>query len=49
SGGRAVIQGRFSAQEAEDLAVQLTSGPLPVPIEILEKRILAPEGEEERN
>jgi preprotein translocase subunit SecD len=38
TGGRAVIQGRFTAQEANDLAVQLRGGALPVPVEIVENR-----------
>lgn len=38
TGGRAVIQGRFSVQEANDLAVQLRGGALPVPVEIVENR-----------
>ncbi|NEP44821.1 MAG: protein translocase subunit SecD [Okeania sp. SIO2H7] len=38
AGGRAIIQGRFSAEEANDLAVQLRGGALPVPVEIIENR-----------
>lgn len=38
TGGNAVIEGNFSAQEAQDLAVQLRGGSLPVPIEIVENR-----------
>ncbi len=38
SGGNAVIEGDFSAQEAQNLAVQLRGGSLPVPIEIVENR-----------
>ncbi len=38
TGGNAVIEGDFSAQEAQDLAVQLRGGSLPVPIEIVENR-----------
>ena len=37
-GGRAVITGRFSAEEASSLAVQLRGGALPVPVEIVENR-----------
>lgn len=38
TGGRAVITGRFTAQEANDLGVQLRGGALPVPVEIAEIR-----------
>lgn len=38
TGGGAVIQGRFSVQQANDLAVQLRGGALPVPVEIVENR-----------
>lgn len=38
SGGNAVITGRFTAQEANDLAIQLRGGALPVPVEIVENR-----------
>ena len=38
AGGSAVIQGNFKAQEANDLAVQLRGGALPVPVEIVENR-----------
>ncbi|MBE9213746.1 protein translocase subunit SecD [Plectonema cf. radiosum LEGE 06105] len=38
TGGNAVIEGNFTAQEAQDLAVQLRGGSLPVPIEIVENR-----------
>jgi preprotein translocase subunit SecD len=38
TGGGATITGRFSAQEATDLAVQLRGGALPVPVEIVENR-----------
>ncbi|WP_413162566.1 protein translocase subunit SecD [Capilliphycus salinus ALCB114379] len=38
TGGSAVITGRFTAQEANDLAVQLRGGALPVPVEIVENR-----------
>ncbi len=37
-GGRAVITGRFSAEDANSLAVQLRGGALPVPVEIVENR-----------
>jgi preprotein translocase subunit SecD len=38
TGGSAVITGRFTAQEANDLGVQLRGGALPVPVEIGEIR-----------
>ena len=40
TGGNAVIQGRFTTQEANDLAVQLRGGALPVPVEIIENRTI---------
>jgi preprotein translocase subunit SecD len=42
TGGKAVITGRFTAETATDLAVQLKSGALPVPIEIIESRSVPP-------
>lgn len=38
AGGNAQISGNFTAQEAQDLVVQLRGGSLPVPIEIVENR-----------
>lgn len=38
TGGRAVITGRFTPQEANDLGVQLRGGALPVPVKIAEIR-----------
>jgi preprotein translocase subunit SecD len=38
SGGSAIITGRFTAQQANDLGVQLRGGALPVPVEIAEIR-----------
>ncbi|MBC1236499.1 protein translocase subunit SecD [Nostoc sp. 2RC] len=38
TGGSAVITGRFTAQQANDLGVQLRGGALPVPVEIAEIR-----------
>jgi preprotein translocase subunit SecD len=38
TGGRASISGRFTVQEAQDLAIQLRGGALPVPVEIVENR-----------
>lgn len=40
--GSAVIEGQFTAQEANDLAVLLRSGALPVSFEIMEKRSIGP-------
>lgn len=38
TGGGATITGRFTAEEANDLAVQLRGGSLPVPVEVVEIR-----------
>lgn len=38
TGGKAVIEGRFSIEEANDLAIVLKAGALPVPVNIIEKR-----------
>ncbi|MGQ0720380.1 MAG: protein translocase subunit SecD [Candidatus Eiseniibacteriota bacterium] len=40
--GTAVITGRFTPEEAKDLAVVLKAGALPVPIKIEEKRAVGP-------
>jgi preprotein translocase subunit SecD len=46
-GGSAVISGQFSTEEAKALTVQLNAGALPVPIEIIEQRVIGPSlGEE---
>lgn len=37
-GGNAIITGSFTAQDAQDLSVQLRGGALPVPVEIVENR-----------
>lgn len=37
-GGNAVINGRFSAVEAKNIAIQLNAGALPVPIKVLNQR-----------
>ena len=42
SGGRAQITGRFSLEEARDLAIALRSGSLPAPVKILERRTVGP-------
>jgi preprotein translocase subunit SecD len=38
TGGQAEISGNFTAQQANDLALQLRGGSLPVPVEIIENR-----------
>jgi preprotein translocase subunit SecD len=40
--GNAVIEGNFTAKEAQDLAVLLRSGALPVSFSVLEKRSIGP-------
>ncbi|MDY6863455.1 MAG: protein translocase subunit SecD [Thermodesulfobacteriota bacterium] len=42
SGGRAQITGRFTTEEAHDLAIILRSGSLPAPVKILENRTVGP-------
>lgn len=42
SGGKAIIEGRFSMDEATDLAIVLRAGALPAPVEILEERTVGP-------
>ncbi len=41
-GGSAVISGRFSVQEAQDLALLLRAGALPAPLTVLEERSVGP-------
>lgn len=41
-GGSAVITGQFTPEEAKNLAIQLNAGALPVPIKILEQRLIGP-------
>ena len=41
-GGRAQISGRFTDEEAKDLAVVLRAGSLPVPIQLAEDRTVGP-------
>lgn len=38
TGGRASISGRFTTEQASELAIQLRGGALPVPVEIVENR-----------
>jgi preprotein translocase subunit SecD len=42
AGGRAQITGRFTADEAKDLAIVLRAGSLPAPVKILEQRSVGP-------
>ena len=42
SGGRAQITGRFSMDEARDLAIVLRAGALPAPVKIIEERTVGP-------
>src|SRR5437879_825479 len=41
-GGRAVITGQFTVDEARDLAIVLRAGALPAPVRILEERTVGP-------
>ncbi len=41
-GGRAVIEGSFTAEEAHDLAIVLRAGSLPAPVIIAEERAVGP-------
>jgi preprotein translocase subunit SecD len=41
-GGRAVITGQFTVDEARDLAIVLRAGALPAPVKILEERTVGP-------
>ena len=40
TGGKAVITGNFTTEAAQNLAVQLRGGSLPVPVEIVENRVV---------
>jgi preprotein translocase subunit SecD len=42
AGGRAQITGRFTMEEARDLAIVLRAGALPAPVKILEERTVGP-------
>ena len=42
SGGKASISGRFTMEEAHDLAIVLRAGALPAPVNILEERTVGP-------
>src|SRR6266849_2794610 len=41
-GGRAVITGQFTVEEARDLAIVLRAGALPAPVVVLEERTVGP-------
>ena len=41
-GGRAVVTGSFTVEEARDLAIVLRAGALPAPVNILEERTVGP-------
>jgi len=41
-GGRGIIEGNFSIEEAKDLAIVLRSGALPAPVHIAEERTVGP-------
>ncbi|GAA1029560.1 hypothetical protein GCM10009557_18450 [Virgisporangium ochraceum] len=42
TGGTTSITGQFSAEEAQDLALLIRAGGLPVPVEVIEQRIVGP-------
>ncbi len=42
AGGKARITGRFTAEEAKDLAIALRAGSLPAPVTIIEERTVGP-------
>ncbi len=42
AGGKASISGQFTAETATNLAIQLKSGTLPLPLEVIENRIIPP-------
>ncbi len=42
AGGKAVITGNFTLNEAKDLAIALRAGSLPAPVEIIEERTVGP-------
>jgi preprotein translocase subunit SecD len=47
TGGEALISGQFTADTAKELAVQLTSGALPIPIQLIQEQAIGPSiGEE---
>lgn len=40
TGGRAIIQGNFTADEAKELSIALNAGALPVPVSIIQQRTI---------
>lgn len=42
SGGRAQISGNFTIDEVQDLVIKLKAGALPVPVRIIENRVIGP-------
>jgi SecD/SecF fusion protein len=42
SGGQTVITGDFTGEQAEDLALLIRAGALPVPVEVIEQRTVGP-------
>ena len=40
--GTAIISGNFTAEEVQDLVIKLKAGALPVPVEVIENRIVGP-------
>jgi preprotein translocase subunit SecD len=42
SGGRAQISGNFKIEEVQDLVVKLKAGALPVPVKIIENKVIGP-------
>lgn len=42
SGGRGIIEGNFTIEEAKNLAIVLKAGALPAPVSIIEKRTVGP-------
>jgi preprotein translocase subunit SecD len=42
TGGKGVIEGKFTIDEANNLAVQMRYGSLPVPLKVVESRVIGP-------
>ncbi len=42
TGGKGIIEGNFTMEEARDIALVLRSGALPAPVKIIEKRVVGP-------
>lgn len=41
-GGKGIIEGNFTMEEARDIAIILRAGALPAPVKIIEKRVVGP-------